>query len=110
MDAAIDGARDDLRLAMRARGVAKNIRHQQRRIHHQAEHDGRPPSFPWRCARPFRWVCWRLAKMLTGTNQTYKQSSRFILKSPPSPLGAGPNSFKGLFCCEREAIVFQVGL
>jgi hypothetical protein len=51
MNPAVDAARNDFRFAMRGRGVAKDIRRQQWRIHHQAEH-GCPPTVPPN-ARPF---------------------------------------------------------
>jgi len=47
-------------------------------------------------------------KMLTGANQTYKQSSRFYIEIACGVLK--PTLIRSLFCCDREATIFQIGL
>ena len=85
VDAAVDIARNDFRFTMRGRGVAKNIRRQQRCIHHQAEHDGCPPWFLRTPARLMGLLACQ-EKMLTAANRIYKQSSLFYIR-PPDPRG-----------------------
>jgi hypothetical protein len=54
-------------------------------------------------ARPFDGSVGVSEKMLTAAKQIYKQSSLFYIRLDRRRRDYW---FKGLFCCDREAIVF----